>query len=108
MRHRDRAGTVKHMEADKGQFDEVLRRMVRRNPQKTREIKHARIRPVTDLHTERRKNPYEGPLPPDYKPDGEPLTPEQTADVERQRKFFAEHKQEADELLEAGRKKKKR
>ena len=59
---------MKRMEADKGQFDEVLRRMVRRNPQKTRDIKKIRVVPASEeegFHYQRRKNPYEGPLPPE-------------------------------------------
>jgi hypothetical protein len=99
--------TVKRMEADKGQFDEVLGRMIRKNPQKTREIKHARIRPVTDLHVGRRKNPYEGPLPPDYKPDVEPLSAEQIAEVKQQREFFTEHEREVKRVI-AEKKKKRR
>jgi hypothetical protein len=82
------------IEADKGQFDEILRRMVKRNPQKTSDIHHrAKIRPATeeDEREVRRKNPYEGPLPEGYKFDGQPLTPEQIADVERQKKLFAEY-----------------
>lgn len=98
MGHRDRADAKvlrsdseqenprKMTEADKGQFDEVLRRMVRKNPQKTVEIRA--VRPG-DGKSHRRKNPYEGLLPDDYKLDGTPLTPEQIADVERQKKILA-------------------
>ncbi len=50
-------GQVKPMtQADKGQFDEVLRRMIAKNPQKTAEIKKR----VT-----RKKNPHEGPMEPE-------------------------------------------
>jgi hypothetical protein len=45
------------MKADKGQFDEVLRRMLSKKPKKTVEIKSVRGNP----HPERRRNP----LPPD-------------------------------------------
>jgi hypothetical protein len=45
------------MKADKGQFDEVLRRMLAKKPKKTVEIRSVRGNP----HPERRKNP----LPPD-------------------------------------------
>lgn len=76
------------MDADKGQFDEVLRRMVRKNPQKTVEIKAFREDDPGSLG--RRKNPYEGPLPPDYKPDTEPLPPDRQAEAKRQQEFFAE------------------
>ncbi len=43
-------------QADKGQFDEVLRRMIQKNPQKTATIKKR----VT-----RKKNPHEGPMEPE-------------------------------------------
>ena len=100
MRHRDRAVTVKRMDsADKGQFDEVLRRMARKNPKKTADIKAFRSPEVDPGSPRRRRNPYTGPLPPDYKPDVEPLTPEQVADVEEQRKWREEHKEEIEEIL---------
>lgn len=41
---------------DKGQFDEVLRRMIQKNPQKTTTIKKTRY--------SRKKNPHEGPMEP--------------------------------------------
>jgi len=44
------------MKADKSQFDEVLRRMIQKNPQKTATIKKR----VT-----RKKNPHEGPMEPE-------------------------------------------
>ena len=88
--------------ADKGQFDEVLQRMLRKNPQKTSEI-----------HVERRKNPET-----DLRrlPIGvEPASPEVVAEVLRQKEFFAEHGQEAHQVteerkkeIEAGAKKKKK
>jgi hypothetical protein len=53
--------------ADKGQFDEVLRRMIQKNPQKTAEIKKR----VT-----RKKNPHEGPMEP------EPIPVEQQPEKE--------------------------
>jgi hypothetical protein len=43
------------MKADKGQFDEVLRRMLTKNPKKNSEIKAKRSR------VERRKNPETDP-----------------------------------------------
>lgn len=46
----------KNMQTDKGQFDEVLRRMIQKNPQKTAEIKRKRVT--------RKKNPHEGPMEP--------------------------------------------
>lgn len=44
-----------HMKADKGQFDEVLRRMIAKNPKKTAEIKQA------PLGFRRKKNPETDP-----------------------------------------------
>jgi hypothetical protein len=43
------------MKADKGQFDEVLRRMLAKKPKKTVEIRA--VREGEDPHPERRKNP---------------------------------------------------
>lgn len=43
------------MKADKGQFDEVLRRMIGKNPKKTAEIKQ------TGLGFRRKKNPETDP-----------------------------------------------
>ena len=43
------------MKADKGQFDEVLRRMIEKNPKKTAEIKQ------TPLGFRRKKNPETDP-----------------------------------------------
>jgi hypothetical protein len=65
------------MKADKGQFDEVLRRMLAKNPKKTKEIKQ------TALGFRRRKNPETDPR---YLPvfDGSHamvLTPEQEEQV---------------------------
>jgi hypothetical protein len=45
----------KPMKTDKGQFDEVLRRMIQKNPQKTATIKKSK---------HRKKNPHEGPMEP--------------------------------------------
>jgi hypothetical protein len=47
------------MRVDKGQFDEVLRRMLTKKPKKTVEIRAVRGNP----HPERRKNPE--PLKPE-------------------------------------------
>jgi hypothetical protein len=44
------------MKADKSQFDEVLRRMIQKNPQKTATIKKSK---------HRKKNPHEGPMEPE-------------------------------------------
>jgi hypothetical protein len=44
---------LRTMKADKGQFDEVLRRMLGKKPKKTVEIKSVRGNP----HPERRRNP---------------------------------------------------
>ena len=51
-KNRRKLETVK---ADKGQFDEVLRRMLAKNPKKTSEIKSKRSR------VERRRNPETDP-----------------------------------------------
>jgi hypothetical protein len=45
----------KSMKADKGQFDEVLRRMIQKNPQKTADTKQ------TPLGYRRKKNPETDP-----------------------------------------------
>jgi hypothetical protein len=71
------------MKTDKGQFDEVLRRMIAKNPQKTATIKKVR----------RKKNPHEGPLPADYKLDGEPLAPEQVAEIGKQNGLLQEYEE---------------
>jgi hypothetical protein len=44
------------MKADKGQFDEVLRRMIAKNPQKTAEVKQK------PLGFRRKKNPETDPV----------------------------------------------
>jgi hypothetical protein len=44
-----------NMKADKGQFDEVLRRMIQKNPKKTAEIKQGK------LGFRRKKNPETDP-----------------------------------------------
>jgi hypothetical protein len=68
------------MRADKGQFDEVLRRMIQKNPKKT-----------TELHKrggyQRRKNPETDPA---YMSPLQPASPEVVAEVERQKKEMAE------------------
>ena len=72
MRHRDRAdGKVLRSEpeqktmakADKGQFDELLRRMVSKNPQKNKDIRKVRVRPADEVDddVELRKNPETDP-----------------------------------------------
>ena len=45
-----------NMKADKGQFDEVLRRMLEKNPKKTADIKQ------TKLGFRRKKNPEKDPI----------------------------------------------
>jgi hypothetical protein len=45
-----------NMKADKGQFDEVLRRMIEKNPKKTADIKQSK------LGFRRKKNPETDPV----------------------------------------------
>lgn len=47
------------MKADKGQFDEVLRRMLTKNPKKTSEIKHTENpEDQRGFRFRRKKNPH--------------------------------------------------
>ncbi len=55
MTEKGNKGKLGTMKTDKGQFDEVLRRMLAKNPKKTSEIKSKRSR------VERRRNPETDP-----------------------------------------------
>ena len=76
---------VKAMQADKGQFDEVLRRMLKKNPQKTSEIKNPR----------KRRNPETDPryLPViDFSKPPMLLTPEQEDQIKEAQRIDREYR----------------
>lgn len=49
------------MKTDKGQFDEVLRRMIEKNPQKTAEIATQNEHDMRTRNARRKKNPETDP-----------------------------------------------
>ena len=53
------------MKADKGQFDEVLRRMIEKNPQKTAEIEKQNVEDARTRGFRLKKNPHTGPIEPE-------------------------------------------
>jgi hypothetical protein len=54
-------GTEKSMKIDKGQFDEVLRRMIEKNPKKTAEIAAQNEHDARTRGFRRKKNPETDP-----------------------------------------------